>query len=244
MHLPHAARLLAMSAIVMLPRARAADGAADRLRHELAPVRRVAVLPAFFGATTATDDGTENQKQGEEPKRKEYLADLQTLADHEKMQMPGRVEARTPFKVTAASEVCAALRDAKLTPEKMFQNEGRIRNMKFSPPDPIAVKEIANRLHVDALILTTLDAPHRTNGQYYVDVYGLNYDAAHARAKAAFFVVLADGTEVFHDYVEALHPVTRSSGSRSYIMADWTEAEDTVVEDFLDELSRYTPPAK
>ncbi len=51
---------------------------------------------------------------------------------------------------------------------------------------------------------------------------------------------MADGTEVIRPVVDVLRPLTRI-GNREYVFVDWTEAQDQIVENLMDEWTRYTP---
>jgi len=223
-----------------------ADTAGDKKRAQLANVKRILVIPPFFGTDTLSKDHPQDEKTVSDTppnaaqNKAKYLADLRKLQTHAAEALPQRVADRTPYTVVPAAEVTQAMKDLKLTPEKLFQNNGRMQGTHFALPDLDAVRQLAARVHADAVLLGTLDEPRRTNGHYYLDFGGVNYESSHVRSKAGFFVLLADGTEVLHDYLEVMHPLTRI-GEREYLLADWTESEDLLIENFMDELTRYTP---
>lgn len=234
-----------------------ADKAGDKKRAQLANVRRLVVVPLFFGTETlgkvtdpdkALDRAVESALEKGKPKPpakpdpnlalyKEHLLKLEDLSA---ARLPVRVATRTPFQVVAADDLTAALKDLGLTPQKLFKENGRIRGSRFALPDPEAVHKLAARLQADAVLLGTMDEPRRTNGQTYLDMFGLVTTPGFVRAKAGIFVVLPDGTEVLHAYVESLHPLTPTN-KPAHLLADWQEATEQVIEDFLDELTRYTP---
>ncbi|HZO90203.1 MAG TPA: hypothetical protein VFB38_17885 [Chthonomonadaceae bacterium] len=236
-----------------------ADAAGERKRTLLAHVRRIVVVPPFFGTDTLEKAfGPEQEEKPADasnrakppsrkpaepdPRLKEYAEQLRKLEEHARTLLPKRVAARTPFEVVLAAELAKAFKELNLTPASLFQNRGRIRDSRFALPDAEAVRKLASYLHADAVLLGTMDEPRRTNRRYFFDPYNIiNYESAHVRSKAGFFVMLADGTEVLHDYVEALQPLSRI-GSREYLLADWLDATALVIEDMLDELTRYTPP--
>lgn len=236
-----------------------ADTTGDKRRAQMATVKRIAVVPLFFGTDTlrkfrppdkqegkpdtGASPGNSSAKpaNGSDPRLQEYVQHLQKLEDHARARLPERVMARTPFQVVPAEEMNQAFKDLKLTPQKLFQNNGLMRGARFALPDSQAVHTLAARLHADAVLLGTLDEPRRSNGHYYFDpLDGINYTSAHVQSKAGFFVLLADGTEVLHDYIEVLHPLTRI-GSQEFVLADWVDVEDQVIENLMDEWTRYTP---
>jgi hypothetical protein len=213
--------------------AHATDLTSARKREILSGIHRIAIISPFFGVDAS-------EKPADAPPR-EYADELAKLLDHTGSALPKRIAARTPYEIVPAAEVSQALKELELAPARLFQGDGKMKGGRFAAPDPIAVKRLAARLHADAILLTTLDEPIKKGAQYSLDpINGLSYDSPHVSSKAAFYVDQSDGTEVLHDFVEALHPLTRGK-RRSYVLADWQEATDTVVEDFLDELTRYTP---
>lgn len=236
--------LLALHGLLfLLPAFVKADGTGDRRRAQLANVRRIIVMPPFFGteilSKAEADAKAENARPNE--KLQKYAELLRKVESHAKTQLPERIRARTGFQVVPAEEVTEALKELKLTPEQMYQNGGRLRGTKFPPPDPQAIRRLATNLHADAVLLGVMDEPRRSTGKYYYDfLTGINYSPANTRGKAAYSIFLADGTEILTHPVEALHPLSRI-GDREYLLADWSETEDLVIENFLDELTRYTP---
>lgn len=235
-----AALLLAIS-LLSGPAAHA-DAANDKRRAQFATVHRIAVAPPFYGTgrlakpeTPAPDTAAPN------PKVTEYLDRLRKLQDRTRTLVPERLAARTPFQVIPTEETEAALKALDLTPEKLYTNAGRMKGSHFAIPDPEAVKKLAGRLHADAVVLDTLDEPRRSPERLYFDpLSGVGVSEAHVGAKIGFWVLLADGTEIYQRVSDVVHPVTQV-GSRQYLFADWQEANDLAIENFLDELNRFTP---
>ncbi len=221
-----------------------ADAAGERRRAQLAKVQRVVVIPPFFGTETLNkieEQKAHPEKSKPDAKLTEYATQLRSLQDHEKEWLPKRIEARTNFHLVPEAELMAALKELKLTPQSLFQNGGKMKGTSFAPPDAVAVRTLAAHLKADAVLLATMDEPRRNNGGYQFDpLEGLSYDSPKVRGKIGFWLLLPDGTEVLRQAVEVLHPMSKI-GSRTYILTDWTETEDQVVEDFLDELTRYIP---
>jgi len=224
-------------------------------REIMARIKQVAIVAPFFATDTQTRstpphkiDQPRDSAQTEAPstpsaeiRLAEYTAQLRKLTDHASKRLPIRVAVRTPYTVLPAAEVAAALKSLDLTPEKLFQNGGRLRGNRFPAPDPDAVRKLAARLHADAVLLSALDEPRRNGGHYlYNALSGLDYRVAQVESRAGFFLLMADGTEALHDEVDVVHPLTHL-GNREYLLADWTETQDVMIDDLLDEWTRYTP---
>lgn len=242
-----------MALAALFPSRSAADAAGDKKRSQLARVQRVAIVPAFF-ATDTIDKFQNPDKAGAKAKpasppnkesktaitQAQYVGYLQKLEEHAHEWLPKRLEVRTPYHVIPEAETLAAMKELEFTPTKLFQNNGRIHGGRYPLPAAEPVHRLADRLHADIVLLCTMDEPRRSNGQYYMDLYGLNYESAHVQSKAGFFVMQPDGTEILHTYIETLHPMTRGN----YLLTDWKETEEQMIEDFMDELTRYTPVKK
>jgi len=220
------------------------DATGDKRRAQLAKVQRVLVVPPFFGTETLGKLEAQKADPGKgapDAKLVAYADQLRTLESHAREWLPQRIKARTNFQIVPSEELQAALKELKLTPQTLFQNAGMMKGKTFALPDNTAVRTLAQRLHADAVLLSTLDEPRQSSGAYQFDPFnGLSYDSPKVQSKIGFWLFLPDGAEVLHQYTEALHPVSRI-GSRTFVMPDWTETQDEVIENFLDELTRYTP---
>lgn len=220
------------------------DATGDRRRAQLVKVQRVVVVPPFFGTETFSkleEQKAHSDKGKPDAKLTEYTAQLRTLESHAQEWLVQRVKARTNFQVVPAEEFEAALKELKLTPQTLFHNGGKLKGKSFAVPESTAVRSLAQRLHADAVLLTVLDEPRHSSGTYLFDpLNGVTYDSPKVRSKMGFWLLLPDGIEVLHETTEVLHPAGKI-GSRTFLLADWTETEDEVIEDFLDELTRYTP---
>ncbi|MCW3099878.1 MAG: hypothetical protein JWL77_5496 [Chthonomonadaceae bacterium] len=235
---------LVSSSCLLVSLSAQADAAGDKRRAQLAKVQRVIVVPPFFGTETLSKLDAQMahpEKAKPEARLIEYGKQLRSLENHVREWLPQRVTARTNFQIVPQEELQTALKELNLTPQTLFQNAGMMKGKSFAAPDIAAVRTLAQRLHVDAVLLSTLDEPRQNSGTYLFDpLSGLSYDSPKVRGKIGFWLLLPDGTEVLHAYTEALHPVSKL-GSRTFLLADWTETEDEVVEDFLNELTRYMP---
>lgn len=213
-----------------------------------ARVHRVVVAPPFYGTgRLAKPEGSTDQKHADDaaakpnPKLAEYLDRLRKLQERTRTLVPERLAARTPFEIVPPDETDAALKALELTPEKLYLNNAKMRGTRFSGPDPQAVHKLADRLHADAVVLDVLDEPRKSPERLFFDpLGGFGISEAHVTAKIGFWVLLADGTEAFQRVSDVVHPVTQI-GNRQYLFADWQEASDLAIENFLDELTRYTP---
>jgi hypothetical protein len=258
--------LVVCSLALLTPPARSADVAGDKKRALLAQVKRLVVVPPFFGTDTLdkaaeadraeksgnADTGEATMQSSTQAKRTaESNARLKQVADQlrkleAQMQtlLPLRVTARTPYTVVPADELAQALKQLDLTPAKLFQNNGRIRGGRMAAPNPEPVRKLAAALHADAVLLGTLDEPHRNNGGPDFDpLSGPGYESPHVLSKGSFYVLLADGTEVLHEVREAAQPLSRI-GQQQFPLADWKEVQALLVENLLDEVTRYTPAKK
>jgi hypothetical protein len=230
---------------LLLASAAQGDAAGEKRRAQLAKIQRVVIVPAFFGTDTLSKLDAQKdhlEKGAPDTKLVAYGAQLRTLESHVHEWLPQRLKARTNFQIVPPEEVQTALKELNLTPQTLFQNAGMMKGGKsFAAPDSAAVRTLAQRLHADAVLLATLDEPRHNSGAYLFDpLSGLSYDSPKVRSKIGFWMLLPDGAEVLHSYIEVLHPVSKI-GSRTFLLTDWTETEDEVIEDFMDELTRYTP---
>jgi hypothetical protein len=220
------------------------DAAGDRRRAQLAKVQRVVLVPPFSGTETLSkfeEQKAHPEKGKPEANLVEYAGQLRALEAHAREWLPQRLKARTNFQIVPQEELDAALKELKLTPQTLFQNGGRMKGKSFAEPESAAVRALAQRLHADAVLLSTLDEPRRNSGGYLFDpLSGVSYDNPKVRGKIGFWMLLPDATEVLHQYTEVLHPVSKI-GSRTFLLTDWTETQDQIIEDFLNELTRYTP---
>ncbi len=250
--------LLFAFAIVSVSRAAIADAAGDKRRQQLATVKTIAVLPMFFGTTTlgelppSTDQHTINKDATTAPKTEKqrqdfenYKATLKELEVHAAARLIDRMGSRTEFKIIDRREVATKLQENKLTTYDLFENQGRIVGKKFAGPNTAELIRAAKLLNCDAILLAVVDEPRKNSGGYYFDlVSGPGYDSPKVHDKAAFDLVLADGMLVLHQMVEVIHPQLRI-GERTFVAADWLDTIDQIVEDYMNELTRYTPkPAR
>jgi hypothetical protein len=229
------------------------DKESAQKRAQLARVRRIVVVPLFYGTPTLgvipppERPGKRPAKPSAAPPKtipnqetyKEYLQKLEREAS---ALLPKRVSARTPFVVVPSEEVAAALKALELTPWKLFQNHGLLEGTRFALPAPPSVRKLAERLRADAVLLGTLDEPRRQDGSYSFSPFGIDSTSPHVRCRGGFFVMQSDGTEILRAYIESLRPHEAGHDPR-HLLADWMEATEQVIEDLMNELTRYTPPS-
>ncbi len=231
-----------------------ADNTPAKRRRLMSTVKRVVVIPPFFATDTLSRADAARKPEGQEKPPQnpsastaadarlgEYATQLRKLTEHAATRLPERVKTRTPFTVVSTTETADALKALELTPEKLFQNGGRLRGDRYPLPDPEAVKRLAARLHADVILLSALDEPRHINGHYFYNaITGVDYRSSQVESRAAFFLLMADGAEALRYDVNAVHPLTHI-GNRLYLLTDWTETQDLMFEDLLDEWTRYTP---
>lgn len=235
--------LLALCSLLALTPTARADKAGDACRVLMTNVKRVVIIPPFFGAEILRNPEAA-EKAARAKTNKEniqlYLSQLRKLEARVKERLPERVAARTPFEVVPYEELEAILEDLLLTPEQFFQNNGLMRGNRFPAPNPEAVTRLCAALEADAVVLGMLDEPRRNNGRTIFDPCGIYYQSAHVRSRAGYFVVMADGTEALKPVLDVVRPLTRI-GNREYLLVDWLETQDVIVENLMDEWTRYTP---
>ncbi len=245
------------------------DRNADSKRVQLAHIRRVVVIPPFFGTDTiaraapppgATLPQTDTKEpeprprannaralaSGDprnpiDPKLTRYAEQLRKLQDAARAYLPQRLAKRAGFDVVPPEETANALRTLGLTPQQMFMDEGRVKNTKFPLPLPDAIRKVSEALHADAVVLGVLDEPRRASGKYMYDpLYGFSYEPGFAEAHAGFYLMLPEGTEGLHGYMRVRNPTSRE-GRREFVLADWSDAQDLMIENLMDEWTYYTP---
>ena len=238
------------------------DTREDQNRALLAHVHRVVVIPPFFGTDTLTkaaklsedskpktDVGSGNNapappstpRKTEETRliqNAEYLRKLQGAV---RADLPQRLAKRAGLEIVSVEEMNAALKDLQLTPEKMFENEGRMKGTKFPLPAPQAVRDIAKICHADAVVLGVLDEPRRANSRYFFDpLYGFSYETGFVETHAGFYLMLPDATEGMHGYMRVRNPLSRVAG-HPFVLADWIDAQDLMIENMMDEWTYLLP---
>lgn len=255
------ARTYALIIGIMLfaPFAARADVESERKHKLMQTVHRVAIVAPLYGTDTlsrasalpkpgelsgaGSDKGKKTRTTIEEQNARlaAYVRQLHHLLHHAADILPNRIRERTPFTLVSVKEMDDALKSLELTPQGLFKDHGRIKGKSYPTPDAEPLRKLAASLHADAILLTVLDEPRRTNGHYAFNLLsGVDYNSAHVESRGAFFVIMADGTQALHDFGSVVHPLTHL-GNRQFLLVDWTEAEDLLIENFLDEWTRYTP---
>ena len=247
-----------------------------RKRAQLAPVKRIVVIPPFFGTETLSkaakpgnanknadatakvetvttsqsmparkdDDAQTRNAPGNgtsTPSLGQYVSNLRKLQEDARRVLPERLMRRAGFTVVPEEEVSATLKTLQLTPEKMFENSGRIKGSKFPMPRAEAVRSMSEALHADAVVLGVLDEPRRANGKYFFDpLSGFSYEPGHVEAHGGFYLMMPEGTEALHGYMRVLNPLSKAVG-RDFILPDWIDAQNLMIENLMDEWTYYTP---
>ena len=227
-----------------------ADKVGDLRREQLAKVRRVAILPLFFGSETLREkkpnapklvtkqDKPEKNEKSETPQSLEaFRAHLRKMEARANERLPERIAKRTPFALVSENEQAEALKSTELLPYELFQNDGLMKGIKFALPNADAIKKLAKSLKADALFIGIMEEPRRDNG----GPSGLfSYRIPHVSSRIIYYVFLPDGTENFRYTIDVARPLSLI-GKRDYGMVDWYETVDQNIENFLDEFVRYIP---
>lgn len=175
------------------------------------------------------------------PNLVQYAENLRKLQEDARRVLPERLMRRAGFTVVPEEEVAATLKMLQLTPEKMFENNGRIRGSKFPLPRVEAIRSVSEALHADAIVLGVLDEPRRANGKYFFDpLSGFSYEPGHVEAHGGFYLMLPEGTEALHGYMRVLNPLSKAAG-RDFVLPDWIDAQNLMIENLMDEWTYYTP---
>jgi len=112
-----------------------ADKTGDLRREQLAKVKRLAVLPLFFGSETLREpksnapklitkqDKPEKNEKPETPQSLEaFRVHLRKMEARANERLPERLSERTPFKVIPETEQTEALKSSELLPYTLFQD--------------------------------------------------------------------------------------------------------------------------
>ncbi len=239
--------------LVPLPISSSSAQSTEEKRSMLASVKRVVVVAPFFGTSTLL--GEEPPKAGktkprppsppptaeQERQRQTYLEYLHKIEAKMEEHLPSRLQKRTSLAMVTQEQVKEAFKALDMTPQKLFQSGGKIKNTKFPQGESEMLAKLTRQLKADAILLLVLDEPRRTNGALYASGLGFYYESAHVRAKGGFSLYLADGKRVLQEPVEVLHPLTKI-GKKEFLLTDWMEAHEQLIENFMDELVRYVPP--
>src|SRR5580658_1046652 len=135
---------------IALPAHSNADAAGDKKRAQLLSVKRLLVVPMFFGTDTLGE--LPPPKTGTQPENRhdrkpvldakqqaeflEYKEALRKLERNARETLPARAGARTPFEVIKSEEVDNSLKLLNLSSPDLYPGGGRLNGKKFELPDP------------------------------------------------------------------------------------------------------------
>ena len=237
------------------------DKNTDKKRQQLAHIKRLAVISPFFGTDTlakaaeaetgakpeaAQNDGakrdTRRRANKSDPARlAQYAGYLQKLQDDAQVYLPQRLGKRTGLEILNGESVANALKTLQVTPEKLFENNGRIKGTKFPLPLAAAMRQVADALHADAIVLGVLDEPRRANGKYLFDPFsGFSYEPGYVETHGGFYLMLPEGGEGLHGYMRVRNPMSKAGG-REFVLADWIDAQELMIENMMDEWTYLLP---
>ncbi len=227
-----------------------ADAAGDKKRAQLLPVKRLLVVPPFVATDTLGELPPLVEPKGRPvppltDKRKAeletYTGVLKQLEEYVRARTYARATVRLPFSILSATETQAALKSELSSVPQLFATGGRLKGRKFDEADAKKVQKLAEAAHADAVLIGSLDEPRKSNGHYYFDpLAGAGYESPKVSVRGEFALYLANGTLVLKHSLEEFHPVTQL-GKQQFLLADWIETEELLVEDLMDEITRYTP---
>ena len=231
-----------------------ADGKADKIRAFLKSVHSVGIAHPMIGTETLAkySEAVLHKEQAKildtdlklTPKLNEYASALKKIESTFQNKLPERFSARTSYSLVEESKLKDNLKELELTPSKLFVREEKIKNRRFPTIDKVNCKRLIEALKVDALLIAMIDEPRRNSEHYYFEpLSGFNFRPSNVQIRACFWLVAPDGNPVLISPIEVLHPLSKI-GKREYLMADWIEAEELAIENFLDELTLYTPEKK
>lgn len=225
----------------LTPLLAAADVPEPEARALLATAHRIVVLPPFYGTKTLHEKPPANFKPKQLEERLKYQQILQRLEVHATLWLPERVAHRTPFLAIAGEKVQTQLEKDHLTPRDLFTDNGLIHGDGFPLPRLFLAQQLAQALHADLILLTVLDEPRRVDGHYIYELMGgLEHVPSHVNCRGAFYLVDAQGRTLFHGVYSVNQPLTIIAG-HTYLYADWRDAINVLIEDFLDDLYRLLP---
>jgi hypothetical protein len=212
----------------------------------------VAVVAPFF-ATNALSNAEPNEpsrprrnaREEDQENEEVYRDYLRKLERNAEQRLPERLAARTNFVLIAPERVRRALAAQEKTPNRLFGQHGRIRDNRFPTPDAEAIRRLAAALNADAVLLCALDEPEADRGRPIFTGFNVYTRRARVQTRGQFALLLKDGTEVLRRVLEVGQPRTWQPGARNaaqprdYLLVDWRETQDLLIENFLEELARY-----
>lgn len=248
-------RLLLVVLLFASPSLSAADITNEKRREMLLGVKRILVVPPFFATNTlrkpeeGEERGKGDQKKKDKPKDlksaaqfPEYVEQLQKMETRAKTRVSERVIGRTPYVLVSDDAYTEALKSLQMSPYALFANKALMRGNRFPLPTKDTVQKMVQEVKAEAILLCLLDEPRRNGERYAFDpLYGSYYTSPHVQIRAQYHLFHADGTLLHQRVVEVEQPITRL-GKREFVFVDWMEALLLNIENYLDELTRFTPP--
>lgn len=233
-----------------------ADKPGERKRALLAPIRRIVLVPPFFVEMPAerpqarprranTTDTEDERKKA----RELYHEALKTLEIEAQKRLPERFANRVPFQIVPAKETACALARLEHAPRMLLQGKKPERGQRFPVFQADTLRALMEIAKADAVLLMALEEPTTEDERPIFDGFQVWTRRARVRCRATFAIYLADGREAFFETLQAAQPRTRQPRlsrevpppSRDYVIIDWRETQELLIENFLDELTRYTP---
>ncbi len=199
----------------------------------LAAIHSIAVIPPFFGVPASA------LPRGKSPAQTTalqaaYLHTLKKLQEVAVVRLSQRIASRLSLKIAPGKTVNQILQSEHLTARELFDQHGAITGGRYPKLNLKACGHLCERLHVDAVLVTDLDGPQRIGGHYvFVPLQGSGYEPSHVVSSGEFNVVNQNGELVLTSSETVQHPATRI-GAQQFILADWLEAQNLLIENFMD----------
>ncbi len=235
--------LLTVSIFVPFNYAAYSDTASDHIREIMHGIHKAAVLTIYM-QSILPQTGAYKQDSKKSDIQRWDSPTLKTLMSHINKRLLQRITARTPYVMDDGHESIMALGVLQISPASLFLPVKSRRDPKALVVNSSAIESLESKLQVDAIVLEVLDAPRRIDGHYvYNALEGFGRVPSHVSTQGVFFVCTKDGLTAFRDPLTVDHPLTQIGG-RQFLLEDWEEAENLMIEDFLDDWTRYTPDKK
>jgi hypothetical protein len=199
----------------------------------LGTIHTIAVVPPFFGIpATALPRGKTPAETA--ILQLAYKSALHRLQNDAEQRLPARIASRLGLKLIPAETTAAALSNRHLSARQLFLKGGEINGGTYPKLNLHLCASLCASLHADALVVTDFDGPQRIGGHYvFVPLQGSGYEPSHVVSRAQFNLVTANGVLALYSNETVQHPATRI-GAEQFILPDWLEAQNLLIETFMD----------
>ena len=175
---------------------------------------------------------------------------LQTLTATLQTALPESIAAGRTYQVIPEGDVQAALRKLRWQSRDLFQLRGKPAQGKFPAPDLKHIQKLAQLLHVDGVIVSTMREPASVGDGlrlpyelWMVNPFdlGVRRRTAHVLSpRVQAFLITAEGKTAWQDEQAADHPRS-TPRTLNTLLVDWQEATEQVAQQLADSLNRLPP---